>query len=112
MSIDSIIILRTVLYPLCTCSLEVESTTHFFLHCYYFNEIHITLNNSLKAINKDIPKLSDSSFTNVILYGDSKYSDMQNHYILNLTITYILDSKHFGCSLLHPSHVLNTYGKS
>ena len=87
------------LNPLCTCSLEVESTTHFFLHCHHFNAIRITLNNSLKAIDKDILKLSHSSLTKVILYGDSKYSDIQNH-VLNSTITYILDSKRFDCSLL------------
>ena len=88
------------LNPLCTCSLEVESTTHFFLHCHHFNAIRITLNNSLKAIDKDILKLSDSSLTKVILYGDSKYSDIQNHDVLISTITYILDSKCFDCSLL------------
>ena len=42
------------LNPLCTCSSEEESTTHFFLHCHHFNAIHITLNNSLKGIDKDI----------------------------------------------------------
>ena len=25
--------------PLCTCILEVESTTHFFLHCHYYSNI-------------------------------------------------------------------------
>ena len=30
-------------------------------------------------MDKDIPKLSDSSLTKVILYGDPKYSDIQNH---------------------------------
>ena len=100
MTIDSIIILKTALTPLCTCSLEVESTTHFFLHCHYFNAIRITFNNSLKAIDADIPKLSDSSLTKVILYSDSKYSDIQKPDILKSTSTYILDSKLFDCSLL------------
>ena len=52
---------ESCLNPLCACSLEVESTTHFFIHCHHFNAISITLNNSLKAIDKDITKLSDSS---------------------------------------------------
>ena len=79
----------------CTCSLEVESTTHFFLQRHHFNPIRINLNNSLKKIDKDIPKLSDSCLTKVIIFGDSKYSDFQNHDILNSTITFIIDSKHF-----------------
>ena len=41
--------------------------------------IRIIRNNSLKAIGKDIPKVSDSFLTKVILYGDSEYSDIQNH---------------------------------
>ena len=64
------------LNTLCICSLEVESATHFFLHCHHVNAIRITLNNSLKTIDKDIPNLSDSSLTKVILYDDSKYSDI------------------------------------
>ena len=70
---------ESCLNPLCTCSLEVESTTHFSLHCHYFNAIRITLNNSLKGIDKDILKLSDSSLRKVILFDDTKYSDIQNH---------------------------------
>ena len=57
-------------------------------------QFRIALNNSLKAIDKDIPKLFDSSLTKVILFGDFKYSDIQNH-ILNSTINYISDSKRF-----------------
>ena len=53
--------------------------------------VRITLNNSLKAIDKDIPTLSDSLLTKVILFGNSKYSHVQNHDILISTITYILD---------------------
>ena len=79
----------------------MESTIDFFIHCYHFKSICIiTLNNSLKATDKDIPKLSDSSLTKVILYSDSKYNDIQNHDILNSIITYILDSKRSESSLL------------
>ena len=35
----------------------------------------------LKDIDKDVPKLSDISLTKVILFGDSKYSDIKNHKI-------------------------------
>ena len=91
---------ESCLNPLCTCSLELQSTAHFLLHCHHFNAIRITLNNSLTDIDKYISKLSDSSLTKVILFGDSKYSDIQNHEILNSTVTYIIDTKRFDCLLL------------
>ena len=38
--------------PLCTCTLEVESTIHFFLHCHYYNNIWKTLLDDLKHCEK------------------------------------------------------------
>ena len=102
---------ESCLNPLCTCSLEVESATHFFLHCHHFNAICIARNNSLKGIDDDILKLSDSSLTKVILVGDFKYSDFQNHDILNSTITFNIDSKRFDCSLLQCKAHLSIYSK-
>ena len=96
---------------LCSCSLEVESATHSFLHCHHLNAIRITVTNSLKAIDKHIPKLCDSSLTKVILFGGSKYSDIQSHVILNSRITYIINSKCFDCSLLNWKAPLSIYSK-
>ena len=67
--------LKNCLNPLDTCSLEVEATADFFLYCHHFNAIRIKLNDILKAIDKDIMKLSDSFLTKVIFYGDSKYNN-------------------------------------
>ena len=41
---------ESCLNPLCTCSLEVESTTHLFLHCHHFNVIQTTLHNIVSKI--------------------------------------------------------------
>ena len=68
---------------------------NFYRHYHHFNAIFITLNNSLKAIDKDILKLSDSFVTKVILHIDSKYNDVQNNDIVNSTITYSIGSKCF-----------------
>ena len=35
--------LQDCLNPLCSCSLEVESNIHFFLHCQHFIQSHQTL---------------------------------------------------------------------
>ena len=37
---------KAVYNPLCTCTLKIESTSHFFLHCHYYY-IHKTLLNCL-----------------------------------------------------------------
>ena len=39
------------LNPLCSCSLEAESTAHLFLRCRYYNNIRITLKNELNDID-------------------------------------------------------------
>ena len=39
------------LNPLCTCSIEPETTMHFFLRCHFYNVIRANLMNDL--LNKD-----------------------------------------------------------
>ena len=85
--------------PLCSCSLEVESTTHFFLHCHNFVNIRNTLLNKLNSISCDISNCSDRSLTKLILYGNPKFSFQQNSDIINASIEYIFNSKRFLCSL-------------
>ena len=45
--------------PLCICSLKVESTTHFFLHCHHRHDIKAKLLNSLEVIDTNSHKLSE-----------------------------------------------------
>ena len=85
--------------PLCTCSLEMESVWHFFLHCNHYSNIWSTLLNELKFLDGDILKLSDTSLTNLILDGGSQFNIKQNTYILNAVIKYILESNKFNGSL-------------
>ena len=63
--------------PLCTCSLEAE-TSHFFLHCHYFHSIRFTWFNELCEIEVNLPILAEDKFLNIILYGSSHFSDSQN----------------------------------
>ena len=77
--------------PLCTCSLEVESTSHFFLHCLHYNDIRETLLNELKSVDENILKLSGNKLINLLLYGDSKFGSNKNTKLLNAAIKYIID---------------------
>ena len=85
--------------PLCTCSLETESTSHFFLHCNHNNNIRSTLLNELKSLDGNILKLSDTTLINLILYDGSQFNIKQNTFILNAVIKYILESNRFNGSL-------------
>ena len=86
--------------PLCTCSLEVESTSHFFMHCLHYNDIRATLLNELKSVDENILKLSDNKLINLLLYGDPQFDSNKNTRLLNAAIKYIIDSGRFTVPLL------------
>ena len=65
--------------PLCTCSLDIESTVHFFLHCNYYNSARISLLNDLNSVDRTLLNLSDLSLVNVLLYGGPQFDDSQKH---------------------------------
>ena len=52
--------------PLCSCSLEVESTKHFFLQCCHYTNICKTLLNTVEMIDNDLNK--------ILLFGNCKFS--------------------------------------
>ena len=85
--------------PLCSCSLEVESIEHFFLHCHHYQNIRAKLFNNIKIIDKTLLKLSGEQLTNVLLYGVYQLDENQNGKILDSSIEYIIESKHFDNSL-------------
>ena len=74
---------------LCTCRLEVESISHFFLHCLHYNDIRATPLNKFKSVDENILKLF-----NLLLYGDLQFDSNKNSR-LNATIKYIIDSGRF-----------------
>ena len=86
--------------PLCTCSLEVESTSHFFLHCLHYNDICEPLSNELKSVDQNILKLSGNKLINLFLYGDSKFGSNKNTRLLNAAIKYVIDSGRFTVPLV------------
>ena len=81
--------------PLCTCSLEAETTIHFILHCpYYENERHILLA-SIRSIKSSILDQNDNNIVKTLLYGLSSLSETQNTSILNATMEFLISSNRF-----------------
>ena len=57
--------------PLCTCSLDIVSTVHFCLYCYYYNSVIKSLLNDLNSVERTLLNLPYLFFVNVFLYGGS-----------------------------------------
>ena len=84
-------------------TLEVESTSRYFLHCHFFDALRATLMNNLRNIDSDLPTHGDKSLTNILLYGNPIYGDKTNQVILMHVIRYIKDSQRFDESLFNLS---------
>ena len=56
--------------PLCSCSLEVESTKHFFLHCHHYINICKTLLSTIKMIDESILNVNDDDLIEILLFGN------------------------------------------
>ena len=85
--------------PLRTCSLEIESTTHCFLHCHFYSNIHKTLLDDLNVIHVNISQYFETALTDLLLYGKSSFNKIQDKKILTAFIKYIVDSERFTDSI-------------
>ena len=86
--------------PLCTCSWEIESFFHFFLHCHYFTNIPSTLFSELQPVDVKIAKFSDNEIVQLRLYGSPKFDSDQNRKLSSFCGSFILKSESFYVSLL------------
>ena len=64
--------------PLCSCSLELESTTHFFLRYQNFTDLRKYLTKKHIKIDSCIITLAEKSFTKLLLHGDGRYDSKTN----------------------------------
>ena len=54
--------------PLCSCSLEMENTLHFFLHCQHYLTFRMGLMNKVNQIDENFSCLSDNNKVNLPLF--------------------------------------------
>ena len=85
--------------PLCFCSLEIEDTSRYLLHCHHFSQYRIDLMNSVKLILENFESLSDNVKKDILLYGDSRLNGNKNKFILEATLTYIKSTDRFSGSI-------------
>ena len=91
---------RDILNPLCPCSIETETTAHYFLRCHFYNANRSSLMDELNKIDISFSTLNENKLIDLILYGSDKFDDKKNYNILMSTIKFIKDSQRFDENLL------------
>ena len=83
------------LNPICSCGLNIESTSYFLLNCPSFNDERYTLLSTLNKIDCKLLELTKSSLSQILLYGSPLFDKEENTLILNATTEYILSTERF-----------------
>ena len=91
------------LNPICNCGTNVETTTHYLLHCPLFSDESLFLINRIRNIGNNILNLNYSRFSDVLLFGNSSFNNTNNASILNTTIEYIVLSRRFEVAFFYSS---------
>ena len=81
-----------------SCGRDIESTSHFFLHCPLFDDKRITLLSTLNKIDCKLIETNESSLIETLLFANSLFDLKKNS--LNGSIDYILSTERFEETLL------------
>ena len=94
------------LNPFCSCGKgEVETSSHYLLHCSNYLEERLALLNTIENIDMSILQQSDSKFTSVLLFGDTPFDNKKKTFILDATIDYIILTGRFDEPLFNSSRL-------
>ena len=80
--------------------MDIESTSHFFLHCPVLDDKRITVMSALNKIDCTLIETNESSLIETLLFGNSLFDLKKNSLILNASIGYILSAERFEKTLL------------
>ena len=88
------------LNPICSCGQNIETSTHFLLHCSNYSNERLTFLNIIRNIDSNILNKNDLKVTETLLYGDSSLDDTNNTLIMNATMKFLFATKRFDVPLV------------
>ena len=65
--------IQNCINPLCSCAMDIESTSHFFIHCPLFDDKTITLLSTRNKIDCKLIEKNESSLIKTLLFGNSLF---------------------------------------
>ena len=86
---------QNLLNPLCNYDAEVESASHFLLHCPIYNNGPSSVPSIIRNIDCKWLKIINSSLTQTLLYGNPSIDIITNSFILKCYYWLILFTKRF-----------------
>ena len=87
------------LNPICCCGQEIETTSHFVLHCLSYRCARKTFFEKVNLIDSNILKQSDLSITKNLFFGSEKLNDDKSNALLTSTIEFIQSTERFKYQL-------------
>ena len=85
------------LNPCCTCGEVVEDNEHFFLHCPRFEMMRRDLLGQLSNIpGIDMTVMDSKSLCQLLLFGSTKITVVENRIVLEATMAYVKATKRFS----------------
>ena len=97
------------LNPICSCGQEIETTSHFLLHCLNYRCARKTFFEKINLIDSNILQQSDLSITNDLLFGSEKLKDDKNNALLTSTIEFIQSTERFKYIYKYKYNKINIY---
>ena len=64
--------------PICSCDLEIETSTHFLLHCSKYHCARETLYEKVSKIDSTMLKQNDQVLTKLLPFGNEKLKSAQS----------------------------------
>ena len=90
---------QDTLNPFCSCGLDVETNTYFFLYCPLFTNQRRTLLSTVNEIDSSFTNANDSILTHILLFGKASLDASENTLLLNATMNDIISTNRFEESL-------------
>ena len=98
-----VILINIDLIAILVVALKLNQVHIFLLYCHHFSNIRSTLLNSINNVLGSITTLDDYALVKILLLGDQNYSQVENSFIINATVKYLVNSERFDghfCSYL------------
>ena len=86
--------------PPCSCSIKLQTATHFFLRCHFYNENQAILINDLENIDQPLPVLSEVNLVDLLLSSNENFNEKNSCAILMCAMKSFKDSQRFAGQLL------------